>query len=67
MLVDDPLQIPKTSIYVDNIVVGQKIIEHLNLLLPESLQHSGIIWPYNAAYGKAYWKKVMTLFTKGDV
>jgi superfamily II DNA helicase RecQ len=67
MLADDPSQIPKTFIYADNIAVGQKIIEHLNSLLPESLQHSGIIRPYNAAYGEAYRKKVMALFTKGDV
>ena len=43
MLVDDPSQIPKTFIYADNIVVGQKIIEHLNSLLPASLQYSMII------------------------
>ena len=67
MLVDDPSQIPKTFIYADNIAVGQKIIEHLNSLLPASLQYSGIIRPYNAAYGKAYRKKVMALFTKGNV
>jgi len=67
MLVDDASQIPKTFIYADNIAVGQKIIEHLNSLLPESLQHSGIIRPYNAAYGKAYRKKVMALFAKGEV
>ena len=67
MLVDDVSQIPKTFIYANNIAVGQKIIEHLNSLLPESLQHSGIIQPYNAAYGKAYRKKVMALFVKGEV
>ena len=67
MLVDDPSQIPKTFIYADNIAVGQKIIDHLNSLLPKSIQHSGIIRPYNAAYGKAYRKKVMALFAKGDV
>jgi superfamily II DNA helicase RecQ len=66
MLVDDVSQIPKTFIYADNIAVGQKIIEHLNSLLPESLQHSGIIRPYNV-YGKAYRKKVMALFAKGEV
>lgn len=43
MLVDEVTQIPKTFIYADNIAVGQKIIEHLNSLLPEALQNSGII------------------------
>jgi superfamily II DNA/RNA helicase len=46
---------------------GQKIIEHLNSLLLEALQSLGIIRPYNAAYGKAYRKKVMALFAKGEV
>lgn len=67
MLVDDPTQIPKTFIYADNIAVGQKIIEHLEALLPEALRGLGIIRPYNAAYGKAYRKKVMALFAEGKV
>jgi superfamily II DNA helicase RecQ len=67
MLVDNPTQILKTFIYADNIAVGQKIIEHLNSLLLEALQNSGIIRPYNAADGKAYQKKVIALFMKGEI
>jgi superfamily II DNA helicase RecQ len=67
MLHDDPSEIPKTFIYADNIAVGQKIIEHLLSLLPLSLQLSGIIRPYNAAYGSAYRKAVMSEFAKGTI
>jgi hypothetical protein len=67
MLRNDPSQIPKTFIYTDNIAVGQRIIEHLLSLLPLSLQLSGIIRPYNAAYGSTYWKTVMSEFAMGTV
>lgn len=67
MLHNDPSQIPKTFIYTDNIAVGQKIIEHPLSLLPLSLQLSGIIQPYNAAYGSAYQKTMMSEFVKGTI
>lgn len=67
MLVDDPSQIPKTFIYADNIAVGQKIIDHLDSLLPPSMRQLGIIRPYNAAYSKTYRKRVMSLFANGTV
>lgn len=62
---DDPGQIPKTFIYADNITVGQQIIDHLTSLLPEEFRLAGIIRPYNAAYGSAYRKEVMTQFLEG--
>lgn len=54
--------IPKTFVYVDNIVNGIDIEDHLTEHLPESMWGLGIIRCYNAAFSLDYQKAVMHLF-----
>ncbi|KAL1674687.1 P-loop containing nucleoside triphosphate hydrolase protein [Schizophyllum commune] len=65
--VEDVSEIKKTFVYADNIQTGIEIEDHLEDLLPESLQSTGIIRPYNAAFSKEYRKEVMRLFREGAV
>ncbi|KAL1740170.1 P-loop containing nucleoside triphosphate hydrolase protein [Schizophyllum fasciatum] len=59
--------VKKTFVYADSIQVGIEIEDHLEDLLPERLQATGIIRPYNAAFSKEYRQEVMRLFTAGAV
>ncbi|THV02115.1 P-loop containing nucleoside triphosphate hydrolase protein, partial [Dendrothele bispora CBS 962.96] len=60
-------EIKKTFIYADNISTGVEIAAHLESLLPDTLQYTGLIRPYNAAYSQKYRKAAMKQFREGQI
>ncbi|KAH9934406.1 P-loop containing nucleoside triphosphate hydrolase protein [Amylocystis lapponica] len=83
LTIHTPEDIPKTYIYVDNIQVGNDIIDHLtdllrrrqvpNTIRAESSSHTtpivspSIIRPYNATLSNEYRTAAMAHFRTGDV
>jgi hypothetical protein len=65
--ITQPSQIKKAFVYADGISDGIGIENRLYACLPETLRHSGIIHPYNAAYTAAHRKQLMKLFKEGVV
>lgn len=62
-----PEDINKAFVYVNDIITGGKIGDHLNSRVVPNFRHLGLIWPYNAAMSKSYCKAVMQLFKTGVV
>ncbi|PIL35865.1 hypothetical protein GSI_01525 [Ganoderma sinense ZZ0214-1] len=64
-IVNGPGDIPKTYIYVDDINVGNLIIDHLNEILAArcpDLVAAGIIRPFNATLSHSYRRDTMAAF-----
>ncbi|KAH9938036.1 P-loop containing nucleoside triphosphate hydrolase protein [Fomitopsis serialis] len=63
--INNPLDIPKTYVYVENIETGNEIIEHLEALLRKrntSLANRGLIRPFNATMSPEYRTAAMAAF-----
>ena len=58
----NPLDIPKTMLYADQIAVGVDIEDHLYERCPEGFKNPGVICPYSAGYSQEYREHVMELF-----
>jgi len=63
----NPLDIPKTMLYADQIAVGVDIEDHLYERCPEGFKNPGVICPYSAGYSQEYREHVMELFWLGVV
>lgn len=76
----EPVDIPKTYLYVDNISTGAEIIDYLNAqiraYLSANQQHlsrkqckrfRGIVRPFNATMSSNYRTRAMARFRSGDV
>lgn len=62
-----PLDIPKTFIFLDNKTEAYHAINVLLSYLPAHLRHLGIIRPFNARHGTQYRTDAMEHFEEGNV
>lgn len=65
--VKSEVDVPSTWVFVDSIVNGVDIGDHLNSLLPAHLRYTGLVQPYNAVHSQKYHDTVMDLFKAGTI
>ncbi|KAH6876462.1 P-loop containing nucleoside triphosphate hydrolase protein [Coprinopsis sp. MPI-PUGE-AT-0042] len=59
--------IPATLLYADNVPHSADIIDHLEPLLPQHLQNTGLLRPFSAAYSHDYRAAAMKAFKAGAI
>ncbi|EJD45440.1 P-loop containing nucleoside triphosphate hydrolase protein, partial [Auricularia subglabra TFB-10046 SS5] len=65
--VQAPGDIPATFVYADNKDEGAAIVDHLRELLPEGMQHLGLVRPFNASLSHDYRRNALLHFKAGNI
>ncbi|KAH6894808.1 P-loop containing nucleoside triphosphate hydrolase protein [Coprinopsis sp. MPI-PUGE-AT-0042] len=65
--IEQASDIPATLLYADNVPHITDIIDHLETLLPQHLQYTGLIRPFSTAFSHDYRSAAMDHFKRGRV
>lgn len=65
--VEQPKDIPLTMVYADTVPQSPEIVDHLERLLPAGLCGTGLVRPFNAAFGADFRTAVLKAFKEGSV